>query len=309
MASVRMNAFCLLAVLCLPVVPCIAEAAGSQTSPSMHAAVEVGQPFPPLEFHTADGKTVNIASMKGKVVLVDFWATWCGPCVRETPRLKALYSEFHAKGLEIVGISHDKDRQEFDKYVAEQQIPWPQYFGGTNNVIAKRFQVYAIPTGVLIDAAGIVRANDLRGSRLDPAVRAIFTDTGNDPAGPVSPFEASPQHVVRRSGGNFMEVVAIEPNLPRVLTAGERLTVKVRYTASGNRAVNIAASAVGGVKSQGAVTSVKAGQPEDMVDCWFTLPSGGSVSSFRVTMTDATSHQVILTLTCPFHAEWKKPSK
>ena len=83
-----------------------------------------------MQFMAVDGREVDLAELRGKVVLVDFWGTHCGPCVEELPRVKAAFEKFHAQGFEVIGISCDTDRKELEKYVKQHGISWPQYFDG-----------------------------------------------------------------------------------------------------------------------------------------------------------------------------------
>ena len=103
-----------------------------------------------------DGREVELGKLKDKVVLVDFWATWCGPCVAEIPHVKAAYDKFHAQGFEIVGISFDQDRAALEKFVKTKELPWPQYFDGKvwQNKFGQRYGIEAIPTIWLVDRKG-----------------------------------------------------------------------------------------------------------------------------------------------------------
>jgi peroxiredoxin len=104
--------------------------------------------------------------MRGKVVLVVFWATWCAPCVAETPALKSAYDKFHAQGLEIIGISRDKqeDKGRLNKFLKARNIPWPQYFDGKGheNQIALEFGIDGVPDLFLIDKKGVLRETKVR---------------------------------------------------------------------------------------------------------------------------------------------------
>ena len=122
----------------------------------------VGKPLA-IKFTAVDGKAVDLAKLRGKVVLIDYWATWCSPCVAELPHVKDAYDKLHAKGFEVVGISFDQDKGALTKFVASNKMEWPQYFDeqGWDNKFGKQFGIDAIPAMWLVDKKG--RLRDLEG--------------------------------------------------------------------------------------------------------------------------------------------------
>lgn len=132
----------------------------------------------PFAFSAKDlgGATVSPATFKGRVVMLDFWATWCGPCVGEMPNVKAVYDKYHAKGFDIVGISLDEDRDALNTFLKTQNVQWPQVYDGKGwkNDIANQYGVQAIPFALLVGRDGKIAAVNVRGDALEPAVRAAL---------------------------------------------------------------------------------------------------------------------------------------
>lgn len=131
----------------------------------------------PLELTSANFETEVIHS--DVPVIVDFWATWCGPCVAEMPNVKTVYKKYHSRGFEIVGISLDQSRDKLDAYIQQQGIEWPQYFDGKfwNNDIAQMYGIKSIPTTLLVDRHGKIRYKSLRGRQLDQAVEKLVAES------------------------------------------------------------------------------------------------------------------------------------
>jgi thiol-disulfide isomerase/thioredoxin len=117
----------------------------------------IGKPLV-LHYKSLDRHEVDVQKMQNKVVLVDFWATWCGPCMAELPKVKAAYKKLHDKGFEIVGVSLDEDKKALEKVIKSEEIPWAQYMDGEGGPkYAEQFAVTSIPTMWLVDKKGVLR--------------------------------------------------------------------------------------------------------------------------------------------------------
>lgn len=143
----------------------LAQIAQDQKMQELRKSLVEGGKFPGIEGKALDGAAVSTAALKGKVVLIDFWATWCPPCREEIPNVLAAYEKFHAKGFEVIAVSLDREEAELKKFIEEKKMPWPQIFEGAD-VIAEKFGVESIPTTYLVDADGKIAATDLRGDAL-----------------------------------------------------------------------------------------------------------------------------------------------
>ena len=131
-----------------------------------------------IAFTAVDGRPVDLKNLRGKVVLIDFWATWCGPCIAELPNIKKIYAAYHDKGFEIVGISLDRDtdRQKLIDFTAKENMPWPQHYDGKywRNEISTRYAIDSIPAMFLLDQDGIVVSTSARGPTLETEVKRLL---------------------------------------------------------------------------------------------------------------------------------------
>jgi thiol-disulfide isomerase/thioredoxin len=138
-----------------------------------------------MKFTAADGRAVDLAALRGKVVLVDFWATWCGPCMNEMPHVKDVYAKYRDRGFEVIGVSLDGDgitkgiqsgvrtQEDFLAFLEREKMPWPQHYDnlGWKNEFAQKFSIKSIPAVFLLDRDGRVIATELRGEGFEHRVR------------------------------------------------------------------------------------------------------------------------------------------
>ncbi len=138
--------------------------------------IKEGAEAPDFTAKTIDNKTVKLSDLKGKVVLLDFWATWCGPCLMELPNVKKLYAAYKDKGFEIIGISADETVEDLSKLVEQEDLQWPQIFDGGDKAdsIQEQYGVMKYPTTILLDKEGKISAIDVRGEEMEAAVKKLI---------------------------------------------------------------------------------------------------------------------------------------
>ncbi|MCX7018545.1 MAG: TlpA disulfide reductase family protein [Candidatus Sumerlaeota bacterium] len=141
------------------------------------ANIAKGMKAPLFGAKTLDGSAIKLADLKGKVVLLDFWATWCGPCVAEFPNMKAVYDKYKDKGFTIIGVNADREEEALTKFIKDKQVEWKQIFESQpeEGTVQFLYGVMKYPTTVLIDREGVIKAVDLRGDDLESAITELVT--------------------------------------------------------------------------------------------------------------------------------------
>jgi peroxiredoxin len=124
--------------------------------PAAPISLNIGDAAPAFTMNGPDGKPISLADFKGKVVMLDFWATWCPPCVRSIPHVKELWAQYKDKDFVILGVSLDRDLDKWSTYIKDQNMSWPQVSDGKywENAAAMQYQIESIPSVWILDKQG-----------------------------------------------------------------------------------------------------------------------------------------------------------
>lgn len=139
------------------------------------AQLKIGDAVPEIELPDTKDSVIRLSSMQGKVVLIDFWASWCAPCRAANPYIQKLYSKYKDKGFEVVGVSLDTKQKEWLKAIKQDRLKYTQVIdnSGWRSKVAERYFVELLPTNFLVDRSGKVVAIDLEGKELFDKVKSL----------------------------------------------------------------------------------------------------------------------------------------
>jgi peroxiredoxin len=142
----------------------------------VYKKVAVGMPAPEISQQDQNGNSIAVSSLRGKYVLVDFWASWCGPCRKENPNLVKAYQQYNKKGFEIYGVSYDNKKENWRAAIVKDGLTWTQVsdLKGWSNATASDYYIKAIPSNLLLDKNGIIIAKNLKGKKLAQTLASLL---------------------------------------------------------------------------------------------------------------------------------------
>lgn len=139
--------------------------------------LQVGMPAPAAESKNLKGDAVKLSDLKGKVVVLDIWATWCGPCRAMIPHERELVEKMKEKPFAFISVSADDAKEDLEKFIKDEPMPWTHWWDGSEAKLLKDWNIRFFPTIYVIDAKGVIRYKNIRGAELDKAVEKLVAET------------------------------------------------------------------------------------------------------------------------------------
>jgi thiol-disulfide isomerase/thioredoxin len=141
--------------------------------------LSIGAMAPEIKMQNLDGKEATLSALQGKVVVLDIWATWCGPCVQMIPHEREMVERFKGKPFALVSISADEKKKTLTDFLAREKMPWTHWWNGSEGGIIDAWDIQYFPTIYVLDREGVIRHKDLRGEELEKAVNALLAEPAN----------------------------------------------------------------------------------------------------------------------------------
>ena len=182
------------------------KAPSAQLAPGSNPSQWIGQPATDFQVTDLDGEKLSLEKYRGQVVLLDFWATWCGPCIVEMPNVKKTYEKYKDSKFQIIGISLDRSKEPLEAYIEKEELAWVHYWDNTQKV-SRLYKVQAIPSTFLIDGEGVIRKTNLRGHALEHAVADLVKENLSKPTAPPTDTPPNTPEGAQNTEPNAKEII------------------------------------------------------------------------------------------------------